>query len=66
MDEEKILYKEESLIGACLKVHLEWGPGFLEAVYEEALKKEYVNLGIPFESQVKLYVFYEGQKLDTY
>ena len=63
-----ILYKEESykIIGACMKVHRELGAGFLEAIYEEALKKEFNNLGIPFESQVKLHVFYEGEKLDKY
>ena len=68
MEETKILYKEESykIIGACMKVHRELGSGFLEAVYEEALKKEFVNLGIPFKSQVKLYVFYEGQQLKKY
>ena len=68
MAETKILFKEESykIIGACMKVHRELGLGFLEAVYEEALKKEFDNSNIPFESQVKLNVFYEGQQLKKY
>lgn len=68
MESEKILFKEESykIIGACMKVHRELGSGFLEAVYEEALKKEFVKLEIPFKSQVKLNVFYEGEKLDKF
>jgi GxxExxY protein len=68
MAETTILYKEESykIIGACMKVHRELGAGFLEAVYEEALIKEFVNSGIPFENQVKLHVFYEGQQLNKY
>ena len=68
MSETKILYKEESykIIGACMKVHRELGAGFLEAIYEEALKKEFDKMGIPFENQVKLQVFYEGEKLDKY
>lgn len=49
-----------------MKVHRELGSGFLEAVYEEALKKEFNNSEIPFKSQVKLYVFYEGQQLKKY
>ena len=68
MAETKILFKEESykIIGTCMKVHRELGFGFLEAVYEEALKKEFDNSKIPFESQVKLNVFYEGQQLKKY
>ncbi len=68
MAETKILYKEESykIIGACMKVHRELGAGFLEAVYEEALKRELLNSEIPFESQVKLKVFYEGKQLKKF
>lgn len=64
----KILFKEESyqIIGACMKVHRALGPGFLEAVYEEALEKELANSQIPFESQVKLEIYYEDQKLKKY
>jgi len=64
----EILYKEESykIIGACMKVHRELGSGFLEAVYDEALKKEFMKSQIPFKSQVKLKVFYEGEQLKKY
>ena len=66
--ETKILYKEESykIIGACMKVHRELGAGFLEAVYEEALKREFLNSEISFKSQVKLNVFYEGKQLKKF
>jgi GxxExxY protein len=68
VDEIKILFKEESykIIGACMKVHRELGSGFLEAVYDEALKKEFMKSEIPFKSQVKLKVFYEGEQLKKY
>jgi GxxExxY protein len=61
----KILYKEESfaIVGACMKVHRTLGAGFLEAVYEEALEKEFHNQKIPFKRQVKLDLYYENQKL---
>ena len=63
-----ILYKEESykIIGACMKVHRELGSGFLEAVYEEALRKEFDNFGIPFDCQVKLNIFYDGEQLNKF
>ena len=38
----------------------------MEAVYQEALVKEFESSKIPFESQVKLPVFYEGKKLKKY
>ena len=61
----KILYKEESfaIVGACMKVHRTLGAGFLEAVYEEALEREFQNLKIPFKRQVKLDLYYDNQKL---
>ena len=58
----KILYKEESfaIIGACMKVHRTLGAGFLEAVYEEALEREFQNQQIPFKRQVKLSLYYDN------
>ena len=66
--ETNILYKDESykIIGACMKVHRELGTGFLESIYEEALKKEFFNSGIPFNNQVKLNVYYDGEKLNKF
>lgn len=66
--EGKILFKEESyrIIGACMKVHRTLGPGFLEAVYEEALEKEFLKEEIPFERQIKLEVFYGQEKLKKF
>jgi GxxExxY protein len=59
----KILFKEESfkIIGACMKVHRSLGVGFLEAVYEEALEKEFHIQNIPFKRQVKLLLYYDNQ-----
>ncbi|GEC73199.1 GxxExxY protein [Flavobacterium flevense] len=64
----KILYKEESfkIIGACMKVHRSLGAGFLEAVYEEALMKEFLIQNIPFKRQLKLELYYDNQKLNKY
>jgi GxxExxY protein len=46
-----------------MKVHRSLGAGFLEAVYEEALEREFQTLNIPFKRQVKLDLYYDNQKL---
>jgi GxxExxY protein len=61
----KIIYKDESyaIVGACMKVHRALGPGFLEAVYEEVVEKEFIIQKIPYKRQVQLNLYYEGVQL---
>lgn len=49
-----------------MTVHKNLGSGFLESVYEEAVKREFEKEKIPFEAQKKLRVFYDGVPLDKY
>ena len=60
-----IFYKEESykIIGAAMKVYNNLGSGFLEAVYQEALEIELNRLGIPFEREKEVSVYYDGVML---
>ena len=52
------------IIGASIEVHKELGCGFLEAVYHEALEKEFRIQNIPFESQPIIGIRYKGQLLE--
>ena len=52
-----------AVVGAAIEVHRELGPGFLEAVYQEALERELTARGIPFNSQQALTISYKGQPL---
>jgi len=48
----------DRIIGAAIRVHKELGPGFLEAMYEEALAIELAAVNVYFERQKLLPVFY--------
>ena len=63
---DELLYKEEvyQIVGAAIDVHRELGPGFLEAVYQEAIEIELKSRLIPFSSQRLLDIFYKGIRLN--
>lgn len=60
-----LIYKTEAykIIGAAMEVHKELGPGFLEAVYQEALEIELHKQKIPYEREKLMNIFYRGIKL---
>ena len=63
-----LLYEEESysIIGAAIAVHQELGSGFLEAVYQEALEKEFKIRNIPYKREVQLTIYYKNEPLNKY
>ena len=60
MDRDKRTYK---IIGAAMEVHRELGCGFLEAVYQEALEREFLSQGVPFKSQPVVEISYKHKPL---
>ena len=61
----ELLLKEEvfAIAGAAMAVYNELGPGFLEAVYHEAMEIELRQRAIPFDTHVPLPIVYKGQLL---
>jgi GxxExxY protein len=55
-----------TVIGCAYKIHNVLGPGFLERIYENALKFELDKLGIQARQQAKLSVWYEGNPVGVY
>ena len=60
-----LIYKDESykIVGAAFKVYNWFGPGFLEAVYQEALEIEFQRRNIPYEREKELKINYDGVEL---
>ncbi len=55
-----------AIIGAAMSVHRSLGCGFLEAVYQEALEKEFILKNIPYNRECKLNINYKDMPLETY
>lgn len=49
----------ESVIGACIEVHRELGPGLNELIYEMALCREFDLRGIRYQRQIEIPVTYK-------
>ena len=57
------LYREEEtfkIIGICMEVHRNLGPGLLEVVYKDALEIEFKANNIPFEREKEFSIEYKG------
>ena len=63
-----LLYKNEvyAIIGAAMDVYNDLGPGFLEAIYQEAMEIETATRKIPALPEQRLYVNYKGSPLKKF
>lgn len=62
---KNLKFEKESyqIRGAIFEVYQEMGCGFLEAVYQECLEKEFCKMGIPFVAQRELILHYKDDRL---
>ena len=54
----------EKIIGCCIEVHKQLGPGLLESAYEECLAFELQSIGLKIERQKPVPIIYKDIKLD--
>ncbi len=68
MPDTPLILKDEvfAINGAVFEVYREKGCGFLEAVYQECLAKEFAIQGIPFVAQPELRLSYKGQPIEAH
>ena len=55
-------YREQEtykIIGICMEVHRNLGPGLLEIIYKDALEIEFKNNNIPFEREKEFFIEYK-------
>ena len=66
--EKNMLHKEITgqIIEAFYKVNNTLGYGFLEKVYENAMKIELISRGLKVEQQKNIRVYYEGNEVGDY
>jgi GxxExxY protein len=64
----ELLLKDEvyAIIGAAMEVYNNLGPGFGEAIYQDAIEIEVASRMIPNNPQQEIFVFYKGQKLKSF
>jgi len=62
----ELIYPDEAyaIIGACLEVYNVMGSGFLEAVYQKCLEREFSLRNIPFEPQKRIGLSYKGYPIE--
>ncbi len=68
MSEGYIIEKELSylIMQAAFEVHNALGPGFPEAIYEEAMNRELIRRGIKLERQKRVKVFYKDEPIGEF
>lgn len=56
----------KKVIGCAFKVHNSLGSGFLEKVYENALRIELSRAGLRVEQQIPIQVYYQGEVIGDF
>lgn len=51
------------IIGADIEIHKILGPGFLESIYHNAMKKELGLRNIPFETEKEIKIIYKDEQM---
>ena len=62
----ELIYQNESyqILGAAMRVYNVLGAGFVEAVYQEALQKEFCRRNIPHDREKEVNIYYGDEVLD--
>lgn len=61
----ELIYKDEAyeIVGVCMEVHNELGPGLLEIVYKDTIEWELDSRLIQYDREKEYPVYYKGNLL---
>jgi GxxExxY protein len=65
MENRKFEDLTHSIIGCAMKVHSTLGNGFQEVIYQRCLAIELNKMGIPFQRELEMPIFYDSQEVGT-
>lgn len=67
MNEKDYKYSDttQKILGASMKVHSTLGNGFQEVIYQRALAIEMSKLGLSFQRELTMQIYYGGQEIGT-
>ena len=60
MKHQEITYK---IVGAAMEVHKILGCGFQEVIYQRALEFEMASVGLTFQREFEMDIFYKGERI---
>lgn len=55
----------EKIIGACFRIHNTLGNGFPEVIYQRALALELNAIGVPYEREFDMAIYYMNEKIGS-
>ena len=53
------------ILGCAIEVHKELGPGLLESIYHQCLKREFELRGVEFIRELKIPIQYKGMEIEA-
>lgn len=56
----------ERIIGCCFRVHQDLGPGFNEKIYHNALRIQFEQEGLQYQTEKEFEVFYSNKKIGSF
>jgi len=68
MEKKKLVLEglTDRIIKACINVHKQLGPGFLESIYHKALEIELKKQGLKFKPEKEYKIFYDEVEVGTH